>query len=643
MDEFYGGNVYSYSVEPTSSKGLHRYIDFYSMLPDHIKNRPDLMKIVYLFQDYLNDGYRKIPEPTVTHSYKNLENGDCSSVNKLVSYTEVRRPFNHDPSMYKRSLTGGYDYVAFGDAPFEEYDKERDISTWAIDFDVMDAYKAAHSSVMLGLTSSRYSYYNEPKQYFSPVVFYSQLSSIVKLYGNDALANIFMYFSEGVRDPRYSLDEAAMSLSEIMAKIPKHITSLPPIEFTYYACDASEFLDTFSSFNNLPNVMFRVESRKIPYFVGISDSKSYIEAPQFSHTDYRTFEDLSIDASYTGSFRVSFKYEGRSSSDAIIAMLSTIKSTYGGEFAFKVFPDTMVDVANFVSIDTNLVASALTVIHEYEHPEVFYEAFGGENQYRHVGKGASIAEKIYRMAYSKDADVFDYDYLKVIAHHFGYSIETDEDEINHNSYYRTKEDKEMALRKIISNMPEYNRMKGTDSGIEMVILSFGLVGRIVTLFTRGNGKKDGYAEFIDSRLVSGDIDEYAEAHDIELNSSYSEVATSIEMSKQFNTHAKISDTSMYDWYSSPHFRIEFDVLKDFLNISRDSSMFSTIAKTVKRIKPINTVFQGFYAKLSEEYGHLFINPPLGRMRIKQIMNTQSTCEFVDEWDSQCAMEMANAG
>jgi NADH-quinone oxidoreductase subunit B len=35
--------------------------------------------------------------------------------------------------------------------------------------------------------------------------------------------------------------------------------------------------------------------------------------------------------------------------------------------------------------------------------------------------------------------------------------------------------KESLLRR---NTPEYNRMKGTDSGIEMVLLSFGLVGRI---------------------------------------------------------------------------------------------------------------------------------------------------------------------
>jgi len=650
MDEFYGGNVFGYSIEPTSDKGLHRYVDFYSMLPEHIRNRPDLMKVIYLFQDYLNDGYRKIPEPTKTYTYKDKTEGVCGPSTETSSHTEVLRPFNHTPSMYKKLLSSALDYSNIGDDPIEEYNKERDLETWAIDFSVMDAYKLANSDILLGVSGGLYSYYNEPKQYYSVSDFYNKLQKTYanNEYSNEVFQDLFMYISSNKNDASLTLPEESMKLSDLLTLLPV-AGGLPEILFTYYACEASSFLSDFAGFAGNTSVKFSIEAKKTQYFYGVSDTNSYSETPPFyTHNPdgsqkYVTFDNLNVDSKYHGSFRVSFGLQATSDVTEIGAILALLPVDPIGYFAFTVYPTSLVDVGIFASTEIPCLASSLTTIRKYQHPEVFYSEFSKENQHRHPAKGASVAEKIYRLAYSKDPKVFDYEYLRLVSQHFGYSIETDEQEINQNTYYKTKEEKELVLRKLIDNMPEYNRMKGTDSGIEMVLLSFGLIGRIITLFTTQGDKADGYSKFIDGRLISGDINEYAEANNIVYDplDPTQEETLSREMSNQFKSHSMLSGTSIYDWYASPHFRVEFDILKDYLNIARSSTQFSTIAKTIRRIKPINTVFQGFYAKLTAEYGKLFINPPIYMSRVKQIMVVESGCSFTDEWSTQCALELIN--
>lgn len=668
MDEFYGGNVYRYSIEPTTSKGLHRYIDLMSMLPSHVQNRPDLMKIVLLFQDYLNDGYRKIPEPTITRTYKSKFEDICGPSTETTSYLEIARPLNHDTSMYKKRLSSGLDYSNMGNDSIEDYYKERDLSTWAIEDDVMDAYKAKYPNLLFGDSGDLYSYYNEPKQYFDSLKYYMKMTSVLSKYPGaiDLFANTFMYFSVANKDTSINLDEAAMTLDELQSLIPVE-GDLPKIVFTYYACDANTFLKDFADFAGNTELKFSIEARKVPFFYGISDYVDHSTEPPFKNIS-GTFDEIKANsqfiAKYKNSFRVSFWYVDRKTGAFLKTNLfDNLPSVPVGDFAFEVQPESIADVVKFAYSDIPFIGSALLPIYAYEHPENFYSYFSWQNEYRHEAKGASIAEKIYRMAYAKDPNVFDYEYLRLISQHFGYSIETDEQEINQNSYYRTKDEKEEVLRNLIRNTPEYNRMKGTDSGIEMVLLSFGLVGRIVTLFTRGNSKVPGYVDFIDSKAVSGEIEEYLESEGITVKDKYDNAGTLIgpymydsagneigpydedevtsEMSEQFRSDSTIGGSSVYDWYASPHFRVEFDILKDYLNIARSSEQFATIAKTIKRIKPINTVFQGFYAKLSAEYGRLFINPPVCINKSKLIRYEDTGCSFIDNWSEQCALELTH--
>lgn len=670
MDEFYGGNVYSYSLEPTTPKGLHRYIDFVSMLPPHVQNRPDLMKIVLLFQDYLNDGYRLIPEPTTIRTYKNRIGDICGPSTETASYREIARPLNHDTSMYKKRLSSGLDYSNFGNDEIEDYYKERDLDTWAIEETAMDAYKEKYPNLLFGNSGELYSYYNEPKQYFDSLVYYAKMNNIVtnNIGRSDLFTNTFMYFSTASQDLTIGLDENSMTLAEMKKMIPV-VGDLPKIIFSYYACDVDTFLTDFENFAGNTEVLFKVESRKVPFFYGISDYLDYNKNPDFASGGYMTFDKIksSIASSaikFLYSFRVSITFDARKNGSYLISNLfNLLPSSPIGTFAFEIKPENILDVSNFTFSRIPFVGSSLLSIYEYQHPERFYSEFSWQNEYRHDAKGASIAEKIYRMAYTKDPNVFDYEYLRLISQHFGYSIETDELEINQNSYYRNKEEKEAVLRNLIKNTPEYNRMKGTDSGIEMVLLSFGLVGRIVTLYTRGDSKIPGYVDFIDSKTVSGDIEEYLESEGIVVKDKYDNSGTLIgpymydltgneigaydesnvttQMSEQFRSDSILGGGSVYDWYASPHFRVEFDLLKDYLNVAKSSELFTTIAKTIKRIKPINTVFQGFYAKLSAEYGSLFINPPVCMNKAKLIRYEDTGCSFEDKWSEQCALELTH--
>lgn len=641
MDEFYKGNVYNYTLEPTSPKGLHRYIDFYSLLPPHIQRRPDLMKVIYMFQDYLNDGYRVIPEPTVTHTYKVKNSLACDKSDKVKSYSEIIRPYDHDTSMYKTAMAQAFAYDVAGIKHIEEYNKERDLSTWSIDANEMESYLSENSVDLIGIDPRvNYSYYNEPRQYSKIAGFYDLLNETIIANPNNSavFSGVTMFISTLNATYKAAPDEEVMSLADLKSLFELN-TIYPRIEFNYYACDLDSFKTAFSDFAGNTVVKFSIEERKIPYFYMISDATDYNTTPPFVTPHDMTYDELIAflpTGIYNSSFRVRFYLDVQSAQVAdLTGMLDTIIGE--GDFNLSVNITSLADMSPFVLNDIPCIASSLKIIPAYQHPEIFYSSFSYQNQYRHAAKGASIGEKIYRMAYSKDPDVFDYEYMNVIAQHFGYSMETDEEEINQNSYYKNKEEKELVLRQIVSNMPEYNRMKGTDSGIEMVLLSFGLVGRIISLYTMGDAKADGYAAFIDSRLISGDVEEFADATN---NPDKNQDDLAIEMANQFKSHPKIGNTVQSDWYPSPHFRIEFDILKDNLNISRMGDQFPIIAKTIRKIKPINTVFQGFYAVLTAEYGKLFLNPPTILNKVHQALYQKYDCSFEDNWISNCELEVA---
>lgn len=661
------GNAFNYNLEPSSPKGLHRYLDFISMLPEHVQNRDELVNFVYMFQDYLNDGYRKIPDPVTTYQFVNKNANKCGITPEKVTLTERKRPYNHTPSMYRERMgtpitpsgysvtngVGSWAVPAQDVSYVEEYDKERDLDTWAIPEDVMSVYKTTNDTILLGNNSGGlYSYFKENRQWRSVLEYYTAFSAIVDQYGTTNTFPVNLFLSTNEASITSSLAESTLTLDQTKEFFDVE-GDYSNIEFYYYACSMTDFLSDFFSFAGDASVLFTLADTKYQQFNGITDTTNYATTPYFSFENLTYDEivaDNNIPSEYNSNFRVIFKIDPSVNPTVnktdILTMLNGI-----GDRGYYAISANITSLAQFTPFVTGAaypnvpcIGYALTVIPAYQHPDVFFNYFSDQNEYRHDPKKASIVEKIYRLAYMKDPSVVDYEYIGLVSRHFGYSIETDEDQINQNTYYITKEEKEEVVRRIISNMPEYYKMKGTDNGIEMVLLSFGLVAKVIHLFTRGDNKTDGYVEFVDERYVDSDIVNYNSISPITPTqpATIAEEQLSRSLAQQLHGNARVSGTAFDDWYPSPHFRIELNILEDNLSILRSSVQFNTIAKTIRKIKPINTVFQGFYGVMMAAYEKIFLNPPstLSRAYMNHTMTSVSDPRVIDDrWVTFCGIEV----
>ena len=639
------------------------------MLPEHVQNRDDIMNFIYMFQDYLNDGYRNIPKSTISYSYLDKEAVSCGIPPQPVVLSEQRRPYNHTTSMYKDRLgapitptsfainggIGSWSVPTTTSEYVEEYDKERDLSTWAIDPITFSQYTASNSTLLMAQTISNndpaneYSYYLENKQWFSLTEYYNAVVKNINTYGNNNIFPINLFLSNVTNNISSSLAESTMTLTQLESFFTLE-GDYSNITYYYYACNLAGFKSDFINFVGDSTVTFSTTTTQFPQFNRITDSNNYINSPPFSFTNLtydQILSDNSLPGDYSNTFRIAFNIASATTKTIVLNELHKILGN--NVFNFSVAINNINQFTPFIttnSVYPNVpcIGSAVLVIPKYQHPNVFYNYFAIQNQYRHDPKKASIVEKIYRMAYMKDPTVIDYEYIGLVSQHLGYSIGTDEDQINQNPYYITKEEKEDVVRQIINNLPEYYKIKGTDSGIEMVLLSFGLVAKVINLFTRASIEQDGYSAFIDERLVDGDIVNYNKISPITPTSpaSIAEQQLSKSLSAISNSNALISGTDFEDWYPSPHFRIEINVLEDNLSLLRSSIQFKTIAKTIRQIKPINTVFQGFYGVLMAQYESLFLNPPTALSRAYQtyVMNGNSTTlDIADNWITSCEIEV----
>lgn len=185
----------------------------------------------------------------------------------------------------------------------------------------------------------------------------------------------------------------------------------------------------------------------------------------------------------------------------------------------------------------------------------------------------SLVEKIERLAYQKDPNVIDMDLIGYLARYLGYDITTLQDDIESSPQYVNKKEREMALRKTIQNLPEFNSIKTTSNGIEAIVLAFGIVGRVVSLWTSK-----------DSPYLNLWLD----------NSSLPNV---IKRSRGMNP----------DYVATPHFKFRVDIESNSSSSACDAVLvdsdivtagdLSRVRKTIIRNKPINTVFDGIIINL----------------------------------------------
>ena len=174
-----------------------------------------------------------------------------------------------------------------------------------------------------------------------------------------------------------------------------------------------------------------------------------------------------------------------------------------------------------------------------------------------------IAEKIERLMYMKDPNVIDFDLIGYLARFMGYDISPIYSDIQRSDLYRTTKAREMAVRKTIQLLPEYNALKSTEPGLNSILLTFGIVSKIIHMWT-------------------------------EMNNPYDVLVPDVDLESYRFT--EMSSNRIPNMVATPHFmaRIEVD---GNLSTSLTADDIGRVRTAIINYKPINTVFSGMEAYL----------------------------------------------
>jgi len=186
----------------------------------------------------------------------------------------------------------------------------------------------------------------------------------------------------------------------------------------------------------------------------------------------------------------------------------------------------------------------------------------------------SILEKINRITELHDPDLIDIEYIQHFASNLGYNIDIYRNEVGisgtgtlgfgdfgEDSSLAT--DSEKYLRLMISNLPNWYKIKSTNNAIKVMLYSFGLIGDIVEYYS------NNYLP-----VAEGGLWRLNANHDI----------------------TEIPET----WFPTPHFTILIRI-DDSTDISFDMARRQKIIRAIESIRPVNTVFRKLSAYLKRTF------------------------------------------
>lgn len=585
------------NLEPINSNGPQLYVDLTQFVSQKMREQEGFMDLLYLFQDYLNNGFRTIP-----FYYKEIistTKNNCYSDTK--THYEYLEPYNHDITMiidYENASQDldRIDYV-------EHYDRNRDISTFSIDEDLLTEYKRKYSDEYISYVNENGELINSP--FYYTMKYYKNLN-MLKLNNITYPFDVFISTLDDSSTNNSDLEPQIVLKSEVVNKLSSYTGALKVI---VYYCGYDDFIEHFKY-----NGSFTVNKFFYPTFDNRFDSYNSEEDVYSLAGEYGGAEEF-IQHLTPASDRFSVTIELSS-----ILQLSSISDI---DFAMSMFLHITSDtLLNQIPSNIPLMAPRFLKITRWQDPKTFYDHFSYQNENRINDKKSTILEKIRSIAYLNDPDVIDYEYIDFVASQMGYNLDLEREDIENNPMFGNKAEREEALRMILKNLPNFYKIKCTKNGLESLLLSFGIVGEIIYLHTIGNEHQQGYVDFIDSRLIEG----YGDG-------VYSEDSKS-ELDKVIK-QGYLSNTVIADWFPSPHFRIELDLLQQNLRLDKNKLGIDLINKAVKRTKPINTVFQGFYGKMTSKFAELFIHAPKGLIKANMKSVVNSTCHTIDVWKSSC--------
>ena len=171
-----------------------------------------------------------------------------------------------------------------------------------------------------------------------------------------------------------------------------------------------------------------------------------------------------------------------------------------------------------------------------------------------------LAEKIERLCYLRDASVLDFDLIEYLARYLGYDITALGEDVNESSIYRSKAEREKAIRQTIADLPQYYTLGGTKPGLHMLMAAFGVVGEALTLWTDAEHPYRDmiYRDDVVERVEGGDSGK---------------------------------------WVPTPYIDIRITNNADFPQFAARQSDIERIREQVRVYKPINVVFRDIMLQL----------------------------------------------
>jgi hypothetical protein len=209
----------------------------------------------------------------------------------------------------------------------------------------------------------------------------------------------------------------------------------------------------------------------------------------------------------------------------------------------------------------------------------------------------SVLEKIRRIIDLKDARLIDFEYLQYFAEYLGWDMGVNLDSFSDSNLYSKKyaslmtpdEQQEAVMKNVrifIENLPNWYRIKSTDSAVQIILFSFGLVADIIRYYTED---------------YSTDRNKWMTA-DTFYNTAY------------YQTKGNTRDETLEDYslipnnyYPTPHFSIRYSINDSFTaytGLFYDEGRFKTLIAAIDAVKPITTVFEGLVGLLKTEHEYI---------------------------------------
>jgi len=180
----------------------------------------------------------------------------------------------------------------------------------------------------------------------------------------------------------------------------------------------------------------------------------------------------------------------------------------------------------------------------------------------------SILEKAKRISDLHDPNLMDIEYIQRLATFMGYDIDLSKGQLG-TFGTSTEEETNQYLRFIISNLPNWYKIKSTDNAVKVLLYSFGLIGELVERWT---------SDQLEPPATHPATGGYSDDSDFWITEDISDGLLFV-------------DSIPENYWLTPHFNITINAdnsLLGFLNTGH----LNEVIDAVETIRPINTVFDG---------------------------------------------------